>query len=116
MIDTWIQEIKKSADPRELGMILIHNGVVRATSKEGQPVRKMNLSFSPKKLETLLKEFRDREGILDLRVWINHGELAVGDDIMLLAVAGRFRSDIMPVFQELLSRIKNDIVKEEEDE
>jgi molybdopterin synthase catalytic subunit len=115
MIDTWIQEIKKSADPRELGMILIHNGVVRATSREGKPVRKMNLSYSQEKLEILLEEFHGRKGILDIRVWINQGELAIGDDIMLLAVAGGFRNDIMPVFQELLSRIKNDIVQEEEE-
>ena len=40
MITNWIQEIKQAADPRELGMILIHNGLVRASSKEGKPVRK----------------------------------------------------------------------------
>ena len=115
MIATWIQEIKQAADPRELGMILIHNGLVRATSKEGKPVRKMHLTFSKDKLKALLEEFREREGILEIRVWINQGELAIGDDIMLLAVAGRFRTDIMPVFQELLSRIKTEIVTEEEE-
>lgn len=115
MITTWIQEIKQAADPRELGMILIHNGLVRATSKEGKPVRKMRLSFSKEKLKALLEAFREREGILEIRVWINQGDLAIGDDIMLLAVAGRFRTDIMPVFQELLSRIKTEIVTEEEE-
>jgi molybdopterin synthase catalytic subunit len=38
----------------------------------------------------------------------------VGDDIMMLLVAGRLRTDVLPVFQELLSIIKNEIVKEQE--
>lgn len=43
MFDEWIGEVKKSADPRELGMILVHNGVVRATAKTGSAVRGMLL-------------------------------------------------------------------------
>jgi len=33
---------------------------------------------------------------------------------MLLLVAGRFRADVLPVFEELLSVIKSEIVTEEE--
>ena len=33
---------------------------------------------------------------------------------MLLLVAGRFRTDVLPVFDELLSVIKREIVTEEE--
>ena len=33
---------------------------------------------------------------------------------MNICVAGRFRTDILPVFQELLTIIKNEIVREEE--
>jgi molybdopterin synthase catalytic subunit len=36
----------------------------------------------------------------------------VGDDIMLLLVAGRFRTDVLPVFKSLLSVIKQEIVSE----
>ncbi len=32
MIDQWVAEVKKNSDFQELGMILVHNGVVRATS------------------------------------------------------------------------------------
>jgi molybdopterin synthase catalytic subunit len=38
----------------------------------------------------------------------------VGDDIMNVCVAGRFRTDVLPVFQELLTTIKTEIVREEE--
>jgi molybdopterin synthase catalytic subunit len=49
-----------------------------------------------------------------VKVWINSGNLKVGDKIMFVLVAGRFRTDVLPVFEELLSLIKNEIVTEEE--
>jgi molybdopterin synthase catalytic subunit len=54
------------------------------------------------------------EGIVDIRAWINEGTLSVGDDIMVVCVAGRFRKDVLPVFQELIALIKTEIVLEEE--
>jgi len=114
MFDRWVVEIKQKCDPQSLGMILVHNGVVRGTSKDGKQVKKMQLSFDQDKLDYYLKAFKDREGIAEIKVWINHGLLRVGDDIMRVLVAGRFRTDVMPVFQEFLSVIKNDIVSEVE--
>ncbi len=114
MIDDWLNEVKQRASPEDLGMILVHNGIVRGTSKSGKPVRAMKLSYDPKKLNSVLPTFRQRTGVIDVKVWINSGNLKVGDNIMFVLVAGRFRTDILPVFQELLSVIKNEIVIEEE--
>jgi molybdopterin synthase catalytic subunit len=114
MIDQWIKEIKKNAPADMLGMILSHNGIVRATAKDGGKVQAMNLSYDKAKLDKAVNEFKQREGIVDIRAWINEGHLKIGDDIMYVCVAGRFRKDVLPVFQELISMIKNEIVKEEE--
>jgi len=114
MIDRLIREIKAAADPSELGMLLVHNGVVRGTSKTGQPVRRMRLSHDPQLLASVIREARSRAGIVAVRVWLNEGELAIGDDIMVVVVAGRFRTDVLPVFEELLTRIKKEVVREEE--
>jgi molybdopterin synthase catalytic subunit len=114
MISAWIDEIKREADPDGLGMILVHNGIVRGTTKKGESVRRMRLSYDKERLERLLAEHRKKEGILDIRAWINSGEAGIGDDIMLLLVAGRFRTDVLPVFESVLSTIKNEIVHEEE--
>ena len=114
MVDKWIQEIKAKINPEQLGMILVHNGIVRASSKDGKPVKGMRLSFDAKKLGSCVNEFKRRDGIEDIRVWINQGELNVGDDIMYVLVAGRFRTDVLPVLQELLSIIKKEIIKEKE--
>lgn len=114
MIDKWIKEIKKESPPDMLGMILLHNGIVRATAKDGGKVQAMNLSYNKAKLKTVVNEFQKRDGIVDIRVWINEGHLKIGDDIMNVCVAGRFRKDVLPVFQELITTIKTEIVKEEE--
>ena len=95
-------------------MILVHNGIVRGASKLGKPVRAMKLSYDKKKLNSVIPIFKQRAGVAEVKVWINSGNLEVGDDIMLLAVAGKFRTDVLPVFEELLSVIKSEIVTEEE--
>lgn len=114
MIDEWIADIKKACPPEMLGMILVHNGVVRASSKQGKPVFGMKLSYDHAALDQVVRRFRKTEGIVDIRAWINEGTLKIGDDIMYVCVAGRFRKDILPVFQELITLIKTEIVREEE--
>ena len=76
------------ADPEGLGMILIHNGLVRATSKTGKPVRGMKISCDAEKLGRAAAEHKKREGVSDIWVWINSRELKVGDDILRLLVGG----------------------------
>ncbi len=114
MIEAWIKEIKKNCNPDMLGMILVHNGIVRATAKDGTPVKAMKLSYNKDMLQDVMGKYKAEAGIAEIKVWINEGELQIGDDIMNVCVAGRFRTDILPVFQELLTIIKNEIVREEE--
>jgi molybdopterin synthase catalytic subunit len=114
MMDQWIKEIKKECPADMLGMILLHNGIVRATAKDGKKVQAMNLSYDKAKLEAAVREFKKRDGIADIKAWVNEGHLNIGDDIMNVCVAGRFRKDVLPVFQELITTIKTEIVREEE--
>jgi molybdopterin synthase catalytic subunit len=114
MVEKWIEDIKRSVGPDMLGMMLVHNGVVRAVSKQGGQVKGMRLSYDRQTLEAVVAEARGHEGIADIRVWINEGDLKVGDDIMYVLVAGRFRTDVLPVLQHLLGRIKGEVVHEEE--
>ncbi len=114
MIEQWIKDIKEHSDFKELGMFLVHNGVVRATSKEGKYVQGMQLSYNKEKLGQLVNELSSRDGIIAIKVWINEGLLRVGDDIMYVLVAGKFRTYVFPVLDELVSRIKKEIVSETE--
>ena len=114
MIDGWVKEIRQATNPEELGMILVQNGIVRGISRSGKPVHGMKLSHDEKKLKSVIPIFKQRKGIVEVKVWINAGNLKVGEDIMLLLVAGRFKTDVLPIFEELLAFVKNEIVTEEE--
>ena len=114
MIEKWIKEIKEKSLPEKLGMILVHNGIVRATSKNGQPVTKMKLTCDHARLNQTIDTFKKRDGVVDIKAWVNEGTLQIGDDIMKVCVAGRFRKDVFSAFKELLEIIKNDIVREQE--
>jgi molybdopterin synthase catalytic subunit len=114
MIDSWIEDVKQRANPEELGMILVHNGIVRGTSKSGKPVSGMKLSYNQEKLNSVIPTFKRKPGVVEVKVWINVGNLKVGDNIMFLLVAGKFKANVLPVLEELLSLIKSEIVTEEE--
>lgn len=114
MVEQWIKDVKMRSDFKDLGMILIHNGIVRATSKDGNPVKGMHLYYDRGKLSYLLDELNKRDGIVEIKVWINEGRLKIGDDIMYALVAGKFRTSVIPVLEELVSRIKKEIVSETE--
>jgi molybdopterin synthase catalytic subunit len=114
MIERWIDEVKKKVQPEMLGMIAIHHGLVRATSKDGRRISRMRLSYDKDRLSTIVQDLKRRDGIGEIMVWINEGELSVGDDIMYVLVAGRFRQDVFPVLERLVGLIKSEVVKEEE--
>ncbi len=114
MIDAWIEEIKRNPQSKAAGMILIHNGIVRETSKDGKYIKGMKLSYDREKLNDIIHDIRKKEGIIEVKVWINEGELKIGDDIMKVLVAGRLRTDVFPALQELVGRIKKEVVYEKE--
>lgn len=95
-------------------MVLIHNGVVRGTSRSGKKVTEMELKVDWERIKKLKEEAEKKEGIEAVEVWLNEGKLKVGDDIMVVVVAGRFRSDVLPAFEELIAKIKKEAVVESE--
>jgi molybdopterin synthase catalytic subunit len=114
MVDEWLKEIKENCDPESLGMILVHNGIVKGTSKNGKSIKSIKLSCDKDALDCCVQKLKKREGITMIKVWINHGILNIGDNIIYLFIAGRFRTDVLPVLRDLLSTVKSEIVHEEE--
>ncbi len=113
-LDELIDRVVKKAKPENTGMVLTHLGLVRGTSKSGKRVVGMKLSYDREKLKSTVEEIEKKKGIEAVEVWINSGELKVGDPIMAVAIAGRFRTDVLPAFEELIEKIKKDVVVEEE--
>ena len=111
MIDT----IKRHPDYSRVGMILCHNGVVRATSRGGRNVGGLRVSVDHEKLDRVISEQKQRPGIIDIHVEIaENKDLKVGDDVMLLAVAGDIRENVIAVLTDTLNAIKSTVTKKTE--
>lgn len=125
-IDAWLAEAKNDPSFRSCGMYLIHNGTVRETPKAevrsietdgvqpGGKVGSMVFSYDRAKVDAAVDEARRLPGIGYVRVWLNEGELAVGDDIMLVLIGGDIRPRVIDALQQLVGTIKNRCVSEVE--
>ncbi len=113
-IQAWLEEIKRGPDSSRIGMYLVHNGVVRGTSRNGNAVSGMKLSYDQARLNQVIQQVGDRPGIVAVRAWVNEGILQVGEDIMYALVAGDIRENVFSGLQELVRLIKTDVVVEQE--
>jgi molybdopterin synthase catalytic subunit len=92
-----ISKIKKHPARDQVGMILCHNGVVRGTSRDGRKVTGLRVAVDPRTdWRKVLAEHRSRPGIVDIQVEIAADtDLSIGDDVMLLVVAGDVRENVI---------------------
>jgi molybdopterin synthase catalytic subunit len=114
-VNKMLQDIKSHPDFDNVGMVLCHNGVVRATSRDGREVSGLKVAVDHQKLAQILTAQRHKPGILDVRVEIAEDrDLAVGDDVMLLLVAGDIRENVIAVLTETLNLIKSTVTTKTE--
>lgn len=114
-INSMLESIRQNPDFEKVGMILCHNGVVRATSRDGRAVKGLRVAVDHQKLEHIISEQRKIEGIVDIRVEIvEDRDLAVGDDVMLLLVAGDIRENVIKVLTDTLNLIKTTVTSKTE--
>ena len=121
-IDAWLKEAKAHQSAPLCGMYLTHNGTVRQTAKakvrygeeNTKEVTGMIFSYDEEKVNAVIADTRKMDGIYYIRVWLNEGELKIGDDIMYVLIGGDIRPRVVDALQYLVSRIKNECVVETE--
>lgn len=121
-MDEWLREAKAHPSASGIGMYLTHNGIVRKTAKaavrEGRedtaPVTGLTFSYDAANVDTAVADTYKLDGISYVRVWLNEGELQVGDDIMYVLIGGDIRPHVVDAMQYLVGRIKSDCVTETE--
>ena len=120
-LNEWLAEAKASENADKCGMFLVHNGVVRATAKaqvrEGQdkpPVAKVDFSYDAKGVEAAIAEALTWDGVYYVKVWLNEGALNVGESIMYVLIGADIRPRCIDALQNLVGKIKNDLVVEKE--
>ncbi len=120
-MDEWLAEAKNAPDAEKVGMYLVHNGIVRKTAKakvrrgeDAPDVDRMYFSSDREKVDAAIEEAGKMEGIYYIRVWLNEGELKIGDSIMYVLVGGDIRPHVIDCLQALVGTIKNECVTEKE--
>ncbi len=109
-----ILRVKSHPDYKNAGMILCHNGVVRNTSRDGTPVSELFVKVDRKRLEEILSEMKQREGIVEVLAQVKEGRLFPGDDIMLVVVAGDFRENVFQTLKDAVEAIKTEVTSKTE--
>lgn len=120
-MDEWMKEAKAHESAKRIGMYLTHNGVVREDAKakvregkESASVTGMTFHYDSIKVDEVIKETYLLDGIYYVKVWLNEGELAVGDDIMFVLIGGDIRPHVVDALQFLVGKIKSECVSEVE--
>ena len=121
-IDAWLQEAKAHESAPKIGMYLTHNGTVRQTAKakvrdgveNTGEVTGMLFSCDREKVDDIIADTYKMDGIYYIKVWLNEGELKMGEDIMYVLIGGDIRPRVVNALNYLVGRIKNECVAETE--
>ena len=120
-MDQWLKEAKAHESAPKIGMYLTHNGIVRQSAKakvrygeDAKDVTGMIFSYDQAKVDAVLEDAKRLEGIYYIRIWLNKGELKVGDDIMYVLIGGDIRPRVVDALNYIVGRIKNECVTETE--
>lgn len=121
-MDEWLSEAKADPSAEKIGMYLTHNGTVRRTAKarvrqgdmSAGNVTGMLFSYDDTKVSAAIEDAYKLDGVYYIRVWLNEGELQVGDDIMYVLIGGDIRPHVVDALQFLVERIKTTCVVETE--
>ena len=121
-VDAWLKEAKNHESAPLCGMYLTHNGTVRQTAKakvrygaeDTKNVTGMIFSYDKEKVDAVIADAYQLEGIYYIRVWLNEGRLEVGDDIMYVLIGGDIRPRVVDALNYLVGRIKDECVVETE--
>ena len=121
-MDAWLLEAKRHESAPKIGMYLTHNGVVRQSARakvrqgaeDTKPVTGMYFAYDREKVDAAIADAYKMDGIYYIKVWLNEGELSLGDDIMYVLVGGDIRPHVVDALQYLVGRIKSECVTETE--
>ena len=92
-----------------LAQAMIHEGLKNLAAGANPIVVKKGMA---KAVEAAVAEAKHMPGIYYVKAWLNEGELAVGDDIMLVLVGGDIRPHVVDALQALVGKLKTECVTE----
>ncbi len=113
-ISDMIKMVKSHPEYHKSGMILCHNGVVRSTSRDGKTVKEIDVKVNRDRLAEIIAEMKNRPGIVEIIAEVREGKLMVGEDVMMVVVAGDFRENVFSTLMDTVNAIKKDVTNKTE--
>lgn len=107
-----IESVKKHPNYKKVGAMALFVGVVRGETKQGEPVKGLQLEAYEEKADQTLEEIcldlKKAKGITDVQIHHFTGEFKIGEDLVYVLVAGGHRENVFPVLRKAVERYKNE--------
>ena len=113
-LSEMMKKVKSHPEYHNAGMIVCHNGVVRATSRDGKPVKELDVKVDRGRLAEIIAEMKQRTGIIEIIAEVREGKLKVGEDVMMVVVAGDFRENVFSTLMDTVNIIKKEVTSKTE--
>ena len=115
-LNTTLAELKKTPGfTDKVGMILIHNGLARGTTKDGtRRVASLHVTPDREAIAAIQTRHEQRPGIFRVLILAREGTFVPGDDLLYIIVAGDIREHVKPVLAEVLEEVKTTAMHKEE--
>ena len=98
----------------KVGMVLVHNGVARATSRNGAPVASLDVVVDQDLVETIRQEGEAMPGMFRVLVEARAGHFQPGDDLLFIIAAGDIREHVLASLTYTLTRVKSEAITKRE--
>jgi molybdopterin synthase catalytic subunit len=98
----------------KVGMVLVHNGVARSTSRNGAPVASLEVRVDADLVEAIRREGEAMPGMFRVLVEARAGTFVPGDDLLFIIAAGDIRENVLAGLTHTLTRIKAEAITKRE--
>jgi molybdopterin synthase catalytic subunit len=98
----------------KVGMVLVHNGVARATSRNGAPVASLEVTVDQDLVESIRREGEAMPGMFRVLVEARAGTFSPGDDLLFIVAAGDIREHVIASLTHTLTRVKAEAIRKRE--
>ena len=113
-LNNMINKLKEHPESHRIGMIASHLGVVRGTSRDGREVTDIEVVYDHDALMNIINDIKKMPGIVDVLADTNEGRLAIGDEVLAVAVAGDIREHVFSALMDAVNRIKAESSRKKE--
>ncbi len=114
-LEKMIKKVKNHPQAEKMGMILTHCGIVRGTDREGRAVSGLRVTVDHDQLKNVVAQNKQQPGIIEILIDIaENRDLSVGDDVMLLVVAGDIREHVIATLTETLNAVKSTVTAKQQ--